>query len=579
MKLFNMFTEQAPNKVFISILLGAVSGICYALLIPIVLTAITTDPNAITESESGIRTVLSFEVNNYKVATLFLLVCMFILFTRTISQIILTRVAIELATNIRIKLYKRIMATSSDVLESVGSSKLIATITTDVGRIVMGARQIPDLLANTVTIIGLLGFLIFLNIDVFWFVIGAIAFGIVTYQLPMMISEKYFKYSRQKHDDLQESTRGLIYGAKELKLNEVKKNAYFNEVLLENEFAVRKSQKTATTIVQTATNYGDLLSFFVIGIVTFIFVNYESMSNDKLVGVVMALLYITGPVAIVMNAIPNLLIARVSLNKVKKIFNELPLEPINQNITVLEPWQYIRFTEVCYQYTTQGIGKGFKVGPVDFTIHKSEITFIVGGNGSGKSTLSKLLTLHHSPTSGAIYFGNTLVANDNIKSCRQTLSSIYSDYYLFDRLLDGGHKEKKQEIDRYLKELNLDKKITIENGKFSTINLSDGQKRRLALLVAFLEDKEFYLFDEWAADQDPMFKEFFYYTVLPQLKNKGKAVVVISHDDRYFDIADKILVMENGMLMDCITDTETIKQRSANRTIVSEKGLVDYVTS
>jgi len=579
MKLFNMFTEQAPNKVFISILLGAVSGVCYALLIPIVLTAITTDPNAITESESGIRTVLSFEVNNYKVATLFLLVCMFILFTRTISQIILTRVAIELATNIRIKLYKRIMATSSDVLESVGSSKLIATITTDVGRIVMGARQIPDLLANTVTIIGLLGFLIFLNIDVFWFVIGAIAFGIVTYQLPMMISEKYFKYSRQKHDDLQESTRGLIYGAKELKLNEVKKNAYFNEVLLENEFAVRKSQKTATTIVQTATNYGDLLSFFVIGIVTFIFVNYESMSNDKLVGVVMALLYITGPVAIVMNAIPNLLIARVSLNKVKKIFNELPLEPINQNITVLEPWQYIRFTEVCYQYTTQGIGKGFKVGPVDFTIHKSEITFIVGGNGSGKSTLSKLLTLHHSPTSGAIYFGNTLVANDNIKSCRQTLSSIYSDYYLFDRLLDGGHKEKKQEIDRYLKELNLDKKITIENGKFSTINLSDGQKRRLALLVAFLEDKEFYLFDEWAADQDPMFKEFFYYTVLPQLKNKGKAVVVISHDDRYFDIADKILVMENGMLMDCITDTETIKQRSANRTIVSEKGLIDYVTS
>lgn len=579
MKLFNMFTEQAPNKVFISILLGAVSGVCYALLIPIVLTAITTDPNAITESESGIRTVLSFEVNNYKVATLFLLVCMFILFTRTISQIILTRVAIELATNIRIKLYKRIMATSSDVLESVGSSKLIATITTDVGRIVMGARQIPDLLANTVTIIGLLGFLIFLNIDVFWFVIGAIAFGIVTYQLPMMISEKYFKYSRQKHDDLQESTRGLIYGAKELKLNEVKKNAYFNEVLLENEFAVRKSQKTATTIVQTATNYGDLLSFFVIGIVTFIFVNYESMSNDKLVGVVMALLYITGPVAIVMNAIPNLLIARVSLNKVKKIFNELPLEPINQNITVLEPWQYIRFTEVCYQYTTQGIGKGFKIGPVDFTIHKSEITFIVGGNGSGKSTLSKLLTLHHSPTSGAIYFGNTLVANDNIKSCRQTLSSIYSDYYLFDRLLDGGHKEKKQEIDRYLKELNLDKKITIENGKFSTINLSDGQKRRLALLVAFLEDKEFYLFDEWAADQDPMFKEFFYYTVLPQLKNKGKAVVVISHDDRYFDIADKILVMENGMLMDCITDTETIKQRSANRTIVSEKGLVDYVTS
>jgi putative ATP-binding cassette transporter len=70
------------------------------------------------------------------------------------------------------------------------------------------------------------------------------------------------------------------------------------------------------------------------------------------------------------------------------------------------------------------------------------------------------------------------------------------------------------------------------------------------LLVSILDDKELYLFDEWAADQDPIFKDFFYHEFLPLLKDKGKAVVVISHDDRYFSLADRLLVMENGRLIE-----------------------------
>jgi putative ATP-binding cassette transporter len=560
MKLFEAFSKQAPNKVFVSILLGALSGISYALLIPIILNAISISPNSVGESESTIRTLFSIEISNYKVATLFLFVCIFILVTRTLSQVLLTRVSIDLTTDIRIKLYKRIMAASIDVIERMGSSKLIATITTDVGRIVMGARLIPDLLINAVTVCGLLSFLLYLNIEVFWFVIGAISFGIVTYQLPIMVSNWYFEHSRKKVDDLQESIRGLIYGAKELKLNEVKSKVYLKEVLLDNEFEVKKADKIGNTIVRTAANYGDMISFFVIGIVTFIFINYEAMSNEELVGVVMALLYITGPVSIVINSIPQIMIARISLNKVNEIFSEIPPEDINQEINEIESWDSIRFAQVCYQYQRRDMVKGFKIGPVDFTIEKSAITFIVGGNGSGKSTLSKLLTLHHLPASGVISFGNTAIDKTNLKSARQLISSIYSDYYLFDRLLDGSHEKQKGEMDNYLKELGLDTKVSIVDGKFSTLNLSDGQKRRLALLVAFLEDKEIYLFDEWAADQDPIFKGFFYYKVLPQLKEKGKAVVVISHDDRYFDVADKLLVMENGCLIECITDRQKIKK-------------------
>ncbi|MBD1581828.1 cyclic peptide export ABC transporter [Pseudoalteromonas sp. S16_S37] len=577
MKLFDAFSRQAPNKVFFSILLGALSGICYALLIPIVLSAISEDPASVVEYESTIRTVFSYDVSDYKVATLFLIVCVFILVTRTLSQVILTRVSIDLSTEMRIGFYKRIMAASTDVLEKMGSAKLLATITTDVGRIVSGARMLPDVLINSVTIIGLLGFLIYLNINVFWFVIGAITFGVITYQLPILLSNVYLSHSRKKVDDLLEAINGLIYGNKELKLNDVKSRIYLDEVLTKNEHDVRDAEKTGNTITRAAANYGDMISFFVIGIVTFIFINYEAMSSDELVGVVMALLYITGPVSIVINSIPQIIVSRVSLNKVNKIFQEIPPENINHDVFPLEDWQEIRFSQVGYQYPERDGLEGFKIGPIDFTIEKGQITFIVGGNGSGKSTLSKLLTLHHQPSSGTISFGNTVVDSHSIKSVRQSISSIYSNYYLFNRLLtENGDSEEalkiqQDEIDLYLKELGLDDKVTIKNGEFSTISLSDGQKRRLALLVAFLEDKEFYLFDEWAADQDPIFKEFFYYHILPQLKAKGKAVVAISHDDRYFDVADKILVMESGSLVDCITEREIIDERTKTRNIVSTK--------
>jgi len=141
---------------------------------------------------------------------------------------------------------------------------------------------------------------------------------------------------------------------------------------------------------------------------------------------------------------------------------------------------------------------------------------------------------------------------------------------LFDRLLGNVSQENQDVINRLLVDLNLSEKVSISNGRFSTTSLSDGQRRRLALLVSFLEDKDLYVFDEWAADQDPMFKETFYHQVLPTLKNKGKAVVVISHDDRYFDVADKILVMENGQLIDCLTEADVIIKRTREKSIIQD---------
>ncbi len=560
MTLFEAFNRKSPNQVFLSILLGALAGVCYAFLIPIVLDSVAPEVDRFVRVGAAHATFLGYEVAQARLGALFLGTCLFILFARSVSQIGLLRISMEVATDLRIRIYHRIARAPLVDLERLGSPKLIAALSTDVARIVMGARMMPDLLIAIVTLVGMLGFLLYMNAAVFWFVMGAIVFGVVSYQLPMYFGNRYFTQSRQVADQLQESIRGLIEGAKELKLNQRKRESFFRDMLLSHEHEILQYDKRGFTIVRAAMNYGDLISFFVIGAITYIFVNYHAVSQPELVGVIMALLYVTGPVTSILNYIPQIVVARISLNKVNQILADLPEEDVSEAEAPPVAWQSVRFDGVCYRHAAPD-GKGFEVGPVSLELARGQIAFIVGGNGSGKSTLSKLITLHYLPAGGAIRFGDTVVDRHTLTACRQEIGAIYSDYFLFDRLLGVGGAGLQARIDDYLRALQLDHKVSVKDGRFSTLQLSDGQKKRLALLVACMEDKALYLFDEWAADQDPVFKQVFYHQLLPDLKARNKAVVVISHDDRYFHLADQVLVMEDGKLVR--TEIPTAEMRLA----------------
>ena len=550
MKLFEAFSGKSPNKVFLSIVLGALAGISYAWLIPIVLSAVTVENGGMKAVFPQSVRVLGWEVSNPFFARLCLGVCAFILIARSTSQVMLSRVSMEVTSELRIRMYDRIAKAPIPALEKIGSAKLLAALTTDVPRVVMGARLLPDLLTSSITLLAMLGYLWYLNTDVFKFVMGALIVGSTTYQIPMLIGRRYLKKGRLHIDELQEAIRGLIYGAKELKLDSEKRQAYFQEILLASEHSVLRADKTGHTIMRVAMNYGDLLSFFVIGAVSFVFVNHTAIGSRDLVGVIMALMYVTGPIALLLNFVPQISVARISLNAVNKLFQQIPEEHLPERRPRAKEWEVVRFEGVGYQYATAD-ENGFAVGPADFEIRKGEVTFIVGGNGSGKSTLSKLITQHYRPTCGDIFFGDERITAENLAVYRDDIAAIYSDYYLFDRVLAGtrlGDQLLQPLVEEYLRAFKLDHKVVFRDRKFSTIALSDGQKRRLALIVSFIDDKQLYLFDECAADQDPGFKNVFYREVLPDLKARGKAVVVISHDDRYFDAADKVIVMEDGRI-------------------------------
>ncbi len=543
-----LLSVKAPNRFFLAVLLGAVAGALYSLLIPVILSAVTPSDPLFVVLNDNVRTIFGIKVNNSAMAALFFGACLGIIWASTMSEIILLRVGSDCARDIRTGIYRQISKAPVEAIERIGLSKLITSLNIDVARIITGARVMPLIFVNLVTLIGMLGFLVYLNSDVFKFVMLAIAFGVVFYQLPISVGRSFFTRSREANDAAQESVRGLIYGAKELKLDEDKQSYYSNNILLKHEENLVSAEKSAYTITTATVNIGQLLSFFVIGSVTFIFVNYYPIDTTTLLGVVMVLLYVTGPIGIILNDLPTLAVAAVSYKKVNSLMAEIPAETAELSRGKEKPWRELTLSNVSFAYQNNGEEPGFEVGPIDLTFEAGSLSFIVGGNGSGKSTLSKLVTLLYSPHSGQVYCDNELVTDENINTFRKQIFAIFSDYYLFSQLLTEIDGDKQAEANILLKKLRLDHKVKIVDGHFSTISLSDGQRKRLALLVAVLENRQLYLFDEWAADQDPEFRQLFYTEILPELKRKGKTVVVISHDDRYFYVAEQLIIMEQGRL-------------------------------
>jgi len=207
----------------------------------------------------------------------------------------------------------------------------------------------------------------------------------------------------------------------------------------------------------------------------------------------------------------------------------------------------LRLEGATFSYSNGG-GEGFTVGPIDFVARPGEIAFITGGNGSGKTTLMKLMAGLYRPDSGRVMLGGTVVTPATEAWVRDQISIIFSDFHLFRRLYGLGEPEPGR-VTELLGYMEIDQKTSIRGDSFTNINLSTGQRKRLAMIVTLLEDKPVVIFDEWAADQDPSFRRKFYQEILPELKAKGKVVICVTHDDRYFDVADHRYKMEFGRMV------------------------------
>jgi len=301
-----------------------------------------------------------------------------------------------------------------------------------------------------------------------------------------------------------------------------------------------------------AASWGQTLVFIVIGIYLFILPAAGHFNGATLTGYTLALLYLMTPLQVIMNTLPQLGRATVALQTLTQLGFKLAAVRPEDSLQTPPPdanWKQLELRSVTHTYNGENESQSFVLGPVDLTFKHGELVFITGGNGSGKTTLIKLITGLYLPEGGHIYLDGRQINDETTEWYRQYFSAVFSDFYLFERLLGLVGPELESQAKQFLGELKLSEKVKITDRKLSTIDLSQGQRKRLALLTAYLEDRLIYVFDEWAADQDPYFKNVFYMHLLPELKAKGKTVLVISHDDRYYHVADRVIKLDEGQLV------------------------------
>lgn len=259
-------------------------------------------------------------------------------------------------------------------------------------------------------------------------------------------------------------------------------------------------------------------------------------------------LFAFGPLTMIMTLLPLFEQANGDLEALASLESRLHAgeEPSSPLDAPLPPLRELRCRELAFSYRDEEGNSTFTSGPWNLEIRPGEILFLTGGNGSGKSTFLKLLTGLYPPDVGHLEVNGTPIQTSNLAELRERFCCIFADFHLFDRLY-GLEQVEPERVRALLERVELRDKVDFLDGRFTTLKLSTGQRKRLALVVALLADREIYVFDEWAADQDTRFREQFYLQILPQLRARGKAVIVVSHDDRYWKTGDRLLQLEHGL--------------------------------
>src|SRR6516165_5360647 len=276
-----------------------------------------------------------------------------------------------------------------------------------------------------------------------------------------------------------------------------------------------------------------------------------ALGAETVTKTITALVFIVGTCFGLVQAIPILSAANTAADNIERLEARLLATIPMAEVAAIEPakrFHKIELHNVVFRYVDKWSDAVFQVGPIDFTLLSGDLVFITGGNGSGKSTFLKLLAGLYKPDSGEIIFDGVRVDDRTRQTYRELIAAIFPDYHLFEKLY-GVPDPDPAEVDRLLTQFRLHDKTHLTDTQFSTLDLSAGQRKRLALIVALLEKRPLLLLDEWAADQDPEFRRKFYYDLLPELKQSGETVVAITHDDRYIDEMDlpaRRLRMEDG---------------------------------
>jgi putative ATP-binding cassette transporter len=469
-----------------------------------------------------------------------------------LAQVLLGGMTQAIARDLRLALARRILAAPLRDLEQLGPSRLLATLTDDVTTLINSFAALPRVCLNLTVIASGLAYLGYLAWQLLLLVLLFTFLAMITYRVPLRRSVRHYQQARAARDDVFEQLRSLIAGTKELKMHRPRRDAFLAEKLRPSAEALRVHQVSASAAGAVAVSWGQVLSFLVIAVLLFVVPRFHAVDGRALGGFTLIIVYLLTPLSVIFSMLPEMGRTLVAAERIESLGLSLAArtrEAQREAGALPAVWQRLTLQGVEHTYYHEEQDDSFTLGPIDLEIRAGDLVFLVGGNGSGKTTLAKLLIGLYPPQAGKLCLDGRPIDDRNRDAFRQLFSVVFADFFLFDALLGIGPQRLDDRVRGYLERFHLARKVRVEHGALSTLDLSQGQRKRLALLTAYLEDRPTYLFDEWAADQDPQFKQIFYRQLLPELHAAGKTVLVISHDEPYYRAAARILKLDGGRIV------------------------------
>ncbi len=524
--------KQSRRLMMAAALASVVSGVCSVLLVAQINTALT--------AESSERAGMAWTFGAIAVVAMI---------SHVLSAVLFEHLSQHAQAEVRRFIANRVIVTDFRRLEEIGNARVQSALSEHSTRVAEFFVSVPNILVNGIVVVGCMVYMALLSWQVFLVGLTVIALGSLGYHLAHMRAIRHLDRAAQEQDLLFGHFRSLVEGAKELRMNQLKRDVFSKQVLGDSIQTVRKERALGMSIFLASASWGHFLIYAFIGLVLFMLVGDVPERTRIMTGFALVFLYMVTPLESLLLNLPRANLARASARRIDDITREMP-ETETTGVSQAAPaLSSLTLDGVGHRYYHEVSDDIFSLGPVHLDFEPAQITFLVGGNGSGKTTLAKLLVGLYVPETGRVLLNDEPVTDARRDRYRQVFSTIFSDFHLFDRLLDASSADLDAQGNRLIEKLHLQHKVQVKDGAFTTRALSQGQRKRLALVVAYLEDRPFLVFDEWAADQDPVFKDVFYREVLPGLRAMGKTVLVISHDDRYFHLADRLVRMENGQIV------------------------------
>ena len=489
-------------------------------------------------------------------AAILFLVSLF-LFIKTQFYVTITATAeIEaIIHKLRLRVMDQVRRSELLAMEAIGRSRIVAAITSDTAVLTQASNTLSFTVQGAVLIFFVGIYVAYLSIAAFAMTVlivtaAAAIFHVKNRQL-IVEKRESAEWERRLYDRLTD----FMDGFKEVRLNRARSDDLFDDSVNVSRTAANiKIRSQAETFKLIVTS--QVAMYVLLGAVVFAAPQFsDTLGGASLTKTTTALMFVVGACFGLVQSIPVLLIANAAADRIDQLETALRATAASteeREIKVPKRFDKIEMRNIVFRYVDKHSDATFQIGPLDFSLQSGELVFITGGNGSGKSTFLRVFAGLYAPDSGEITLDGMRITDETRDAYRALISAIFFDNHLF-RKLYGIPEPEPGEVDRLLKQFRLADKTSLSDGEFSTLELSGGQRRRLALIVSLLEKRPILLLDEWTAEQDPEFRRKFYDELLPQMKQAGLTVVVITHDDRYLDELDlpaRRIRMEEGRIVE-----------------------------